>query len=63
MVEKIQKVKTQSKNGKMMLLSSCEVCNSKKSRFIKVQEASGLLSSLGVKPHLSKTPLVGPLLF
>ena len=35
----------------------------KKSKFLKQQEASGLLSSLGIKTPLSKIPLVGPLLF
>ena len=39
------------------------MCNSKKSKFIKKQEASGLLSSLGIKALLSKIPLVGPLFF
>ena len=43
-----------------MLSSKCEVCDSKKSRFIKEQEASGLLSSLGIKAPLSKIPLVSP---
>ena len=33
-----------TKNGIMMLLSKCIVCNSKKSKFIKQQETSGLLS-------------------
>ena len=46
-----------------MLLSNSVVCNSKKSKFIKQQEASGLLSSLGIKVPLIKIPLVGPLLF
>ena len=46
-----------------MLLSKCAVCDSKRSKFIKEQEASGLLSSLGIKTPLSKIPLVGPLLF
>ena len=46
-----------------MLLSKCAVCDSKKSKFIKEQEASGLLSSLGIKTPLSKISLVGPLLF
>ena len=32
-----------------MLLSKCEMCDSKKSKFIKEQEARGLLSSLGIK--------------
>ena len=62
---------TESKNpkvarkspGRIMLLSKCAVCNSKKSKFIKQQEASGLLSSLGTKTPLSKIPLVVPLLF
>ena len=42
-----------------MFLSKCAVCDSKKSKFIKEQEASGLLSSLGIKTPLSKIPLVG----
>ena len=46
-----------------MLLSRCAVCDSKKSKFIKEQEASGLLSNLGIKTPLSKISLVGPLLF
>ena len=62
---------TESKNPKVartkkviiMLLSKWAICNSKKSKFIKQQEASRLLSSLGTKTTLSKTPLVGPLLF
>ena len=41
----------------------CTVCDSKKSKFIKQEEASGLLSSLGIKTPLSEIPLVGPLLF
>ena len=39
------------------------MCDSKKSKFIQQQEASGLLSSLEIKTTLSKIPLVGPLLF
>ena len=39
------------------------MCDHKKSRFIKEQEASGLLSSSGIKKSLSKISLVGPLLF
>ena len=46
-----------------MLLSKCMVCNSKKSRFVKEQEASGLLISLGIKAPLSKIPLLGNILF
>ena len=51
-----------TKNGRMML-SNCVVCNSKKSKFIKEQEASGLLSSLGIKTPLNKISLLGHLLF
>ena len=47
-----------------MLLSKCVVCASKRSNFIKQQEASGSLGSLGIKTPLSiKIPLLGPLLF
>ena len=51
------------KYRKIMLLSKCAVCDSKKSKFIKEQEASGLLTTLGIKTPLSKIPLLGPLLF
>ena len=47
-----------------MLLSKCEVCDSKKLKFIKEREASGLLlSSLGIKTPLNKIPLLDPLIF
>ena len=46
-----------------MLLSNCVVCNSKKLKLLKQQEASGLLRSLGIKTPFSKIPLVGLLLF
>ena len=51
-----------AKNGRIMLLSKCAVCESKKSKFIKEQEASGLLSTLGIKTPLSKIHLLGSLL-
>ena len=51
-----------AKNRGIMLLPKCAVCDSKKSKFVKEQEASGLLSSLGIKTHLNKVPLLGPLL-
>ena len=50
-------------NGRTMVLSKCPICDSKKSRFIKIQEAKGLLSNLGVKAPLSKVPLLGHVLF
>ena len=45
-----------------MLLSKCEVCHGKKLKFIKEQEAIGLLSCLGIQTHLNKKILFGPLL-
>ena len=51
------------KNGRIMLLSKCSVCDSKKLKFTKEQESSRLLSSLGIKAPLSEIPLVGLLLF
>ena len=52
-----------TKNGRLMLSSKCSVCGSKKSRFMKEQEAEGLLSNLGIKTSLNKIPLLGDLLF
>ena len=52
-----------TKDERIMLLSKCAVCDSKKSKFIKQQEASGLLSSLEIKTPLRKIPLECPLLF
>ena len=46
-----------------MLLSKFEVCDNNKLKFTKEQEASRLLSSLGIKTLASKIPLVGPVLF
>ena len=46
-----------------MLLSNRAICDSKKWRFIKEQEASGLLSSLGLKTPLDKIPLLGDILW
>ena len=45
-------------NGKTMILSKCAICSSKKWRFIKNQEAKGLLSNLGLRTPLSKVSLV-----
>ena len=50
---------TRTRNGRIMLLLKCVVCDSKKSKFIKKQEAGGLSSSLAIKTPLSKIPLVG----
>ena len=50
-------------NGKAMILSKCAICGSKKSRFIKNQEAKGLLSNLGIRTPLNKVPILGDILF
>ena len=46
-----------------MVLPNCAICGSKKSKFVKKQEANALLSSLGIKTPLSKTPLLGNVFF
>ena len=46
-----------------MLLSKCEKCGSKKSRFIKNQEAKGILSNLDIRTPINKVPLLGDILF
>ena len=50
-------------NGKTMILSKCGICGSKKSNFIKEQQAKGLLSNLGLRSPLNKIPVLGEILF
>ena len=50
-------------NGKAMILSKCATSGSKQSRFIKKQEAKGLLNNSGLRTPLSKVPLLGDILF
>ena len=50
-----------TKNNRLLMQSKCSVCNNKKSRFIKEQDAKGLLSNLGIKTPLSKIPLLNVL--
>ena len=50
-------------NGKAMILSKCTSCGSRKSRFIKNQEAKELLSNLGLTALLSKVPVLGNIFF
>ena len=52
-----------TKNGRTMLLSKCAKYDSNKSKFIKEQEASQILSSLEIKTSFSNISLVGFLLF
>ena len=46
-----------------MILSTCAICGSKKSKFVKEQEAKGLLSNLGLRTLLNKIPVLGYILF
>ena len=50
-------------NDRTMVLSKCAICGSKKSRFIKNQEAKGLLRNLGIKTSSCKVPTLGDILF
>ena len=47
-----------TKNNRLIMQSKCSVCKNKKSRFVKEQEAKGLLSNLGIKTPLNKIPLL-----
>ena len=50
-----------TKNNRLIMQSKCNDCRIKKSRFVKEQEAKGLLSNLGIKTPLSKIPLLNVL--
>ena len=41
-----------TKNDRLVMQSKCSVCGIKKPRFVKEQEAKGLLSNLGIKTPL-----------
>ena len=47
-----------TKNNRLVMQSRCSVYRIRKSRFVKGQEAKGLLSNLGIKTPLSKIPLL-----
>ena len=46
-----------TKNNRLLMQSKCKICKNKKSRFVKEQEAKGLLSNLGINTPFSKIPL------
>ena len=54
---------SKTNNIRTMILSKCAKCESKKLRFIKNQEAKGLLSNLGISTPLSKVLILGDILF
>ena len=47
-----------NRQNKLMIQSNCATCDSKKFRFIKEQQAMGILSNSGIKTPLSKVPLL-----
>ena len=61
--ENINPKVSKASNNRTMVLSNCKICGSKKSRFIKNQEAKGQLSNLDIKTPLSKVPILGDILF
>ena len=61
--ESIKPKVSKTTNGKTMILSKCAICGSKKPKFIKKQQAKELLSNLGIRTPLNKTPLLGDILF
>ena len=47
-----------TKNNRLLMQSTCSDCRNKKLRFVKEQEAKGLLSDLGINTPFSKIPLL-----
>ena len=56
--ENIDPKMVRTKNNRLIMQAKCPVCGIKKSRFVKEQEAKGLLSTLRIKTPLSKIPLL-----
>ena len=56
--ENIDPKMVRTKNNRLIMQSQYPVCEIKKSRFMKAQEAKGLLSNLGIKIPLSKVQLL-----
>ena len=59
--ENIDPKMCRTKNNRLIMQSKCSVWRIKKSRFVKEQEAKGLLSNLGIRTPLSKIPLLNVL--
>ena len=55
------KCRKDTKNNILVMQSKCSVFGIKKSRFVKEQEAKGLLSNLRIKTPLSKIPFLNVL--
>ena len=50
-----------TKNNRLLMQSTCSDCKNKKSRFVRKQDAKGLLSNLGINTPFSKIPLLNVL--
>ena len=50
-----------TKDNRLLMQSQCTDCRNKKSRFVKKQDAIGLLSNLGIKTPISKILLLNVL--
>ena len=50
-----------TKNNRLLMQSTCNDCKNKNSRFVKEQDAKGLLSNLGINTPFSKIPLLNVL--
>ena len=59
--ENIDPKMVRTKNNRLIMQSKCPICRIKRSRFVKEQEAKGLLSNLGIRTPLSKIPLLNDL--
>ena len=59
--QKIHPKMFRTKINRLIMQPKCSECGIKKSRFIKEQEAKGLLSNLGIKTPLGKIPLLNVL--
>ena len=59
--ENIDPKMCRTKNNRLIMQSKCSVWRIKKSRFVKEQEAKGLLSNLGIRTPLTKIPLLNVL--
>ena len=50
-----------TKHNRLLLQSKCSVCGIKKPRFVKKQDAQGILNNLGIRTPLSKISLLNVL--
>ena len=56
--ENVDPKMVRTKNNRLVMQSKCFVCGIKRSRFVKEQEAKGLLSNLGNKTPFRKIQLL-----